>query len=65
MRWRCVSNQIKVEKHFHKYNINHIYKNMNKTTSKTAVKTVTASTKTAKPASKPAAPAKPTGGKKK
>ena len=22
----CMSNQIKVEKHFHKYNINYIYK---------------------------------------
>jgi hypothetical protein len=64
MRWWRVSNQIKVEKHFHKYNINHIYKNMNKT----SVKTATASTKTAKPAAptgKPAAPAKPSGGKKK
>jgi len=73
MRWRCVSNSIKVEKHFRKYNIIYIYKNMNKTTAlttvkntpKTAAKVVTASAKAAKPASKPAAPAKPSGGKKK
>jgi len=60
-----MSNSIKVEKHFHKYNINYIYKNTSKTTVKTLNKTATASVKTAKPISKPATPAKPSGGKKK
>ena len=62
--WSLSNSIKKVEMFSLKYNINHIYKNMNKT----SAKTVTASTKTAKPAApagKPAAPAKPSGGKKK
>jgi hypothetical protein len=55
--WSLSNSIKKVEMFSLKYNINHIYKNMNKT----SAKTVTASTKTAKPA----APAKPSGGKKK